>query len=425
MGAWFLRVRPWIAAPPALGAYVALTIHGAPAARLTATAAVQSCLLGFFFLEAYWLYRRGAGHFVTERQLSRSLFVTLVGIGVVCGLTGGWYSPFLPVLLAPTGVTFAAFGLKPWGVRMLATLVVVVLLIGAASQLDPWGPLPEPLRGVLGLMAVLVSAALLLAGVAALTQAHRDTQARLERMRHAVLAESQLRVRDLEAQGARVAHDLKNPLAAITSLLQLLHKAELESKSLRRVEVALDEAERMDRILGDYLTLAKPLRDLQLEAVDVGELLGSLERSLESSAAARSIQLAVELPQLPLEPVLLDEGRVRDALLNLAANALEATEAGGRITLRAASDGDGGELELSVVDDGRGMAPEVLAQVGTPFFTTREGGSGLGVASARSAARQHGGNLRYESTAGVGTVATLTLPRRAPSSTLGVPREVA
>ena len=110
-------------------------------------------------------------------------------------------------------------------------------------------------------------------------------------------------------------------------------------------------------------------------------------------------------------PLVADPRRLKEALLNLAANALEATPAGGTLGLRWGEDAGGAWLTLQ--DSGRGMSAQVLARVGTPFFTTREKGTGLGVVLARSVLAQHGGSLTFESEEGRGTRVTLRLPTEA------------
>jgi signal transduction histidine kinase len=104
----------------------------------------------------------------------------------------------------------------------------------------------------------------------------------------------------------------------------------------------------------------------------------------------------------------VDARRLKEALLNLVLNALEATPSGGHVLLGAET--TIASVVLTVRDSGRGMPPEVLSRLGTPFFTTREEGTGLGVVLARTVIVQHGGRLDYESHPGQGTVARLTLP---------------
>ncbi len=106
-----------------------------------------------------------------------------------------------------------------------------------------------------------------------------------------------------------------------------------------------------------------------------------------------------------------DPRRLKEALLNLVANALEATPRDGSVAVDVAT--ESGDAVLTVRDTGAGMKAEDLARLGTPFFTMREGGTGLGGVLARAAIRQHGGDLRYDSEPGRGTTATVRLPVKA------------
>ena len=112
--------------------------------------------------------------------------------------------------------------------------------------------------------------------------------------------------------------------------------------------------------------------------------------------------------QGPALPATADARRVKDCVLNLCLNAIEATPSGGSVALSWAREGD---LAVVVVrDSGPGLDSDALAKLGTPFYTTREGGTGLGVHLARQGAEQHGGSLTFTSARGEGTVATLRIP---------------
>jgi two-component system, NtrC family, sensor histidine kinase HydH len=106
-----------------------------------------------------------------------------------------------------------------------------------------------------------------------------------------------------------------------------------------------------------------------------------------------------------------DPRRLEEALLNLVANAIEATPPGGEVAVEVRP--YGGQAEILVRDTGSGMLPDTLRRLGTPFFTTRDDGTGLGVVLARSVIALHGGSLRYESEPGKGTTVRATLPTRA------------
>jgi len=167
--------------------------------------------------------------------------------------------------------------------------------------------------------------------------------------------------------------------------------------------VLLAEVGRVEGILGAYLDFSRPIEALKVESFAVEELVNSAVEVVDARAQRQGVEVRASGPAVQARG---DRRRLLEALLNLLTNALEAGAR--RVEVRWGPEGEG--LALRVQDDGRGMGPEALSRLGTPFVTTREGGTGLGVVLARAAARQHGGELRYESEAGRGTVATLELP---------------
>jgi signal transduction histidine kinase len=223
-------------------------------------------------------------------------------------------------------------------------------------------------------------------------------------------------VRSLEQVGAKVAHELKNPLAAIKSLLQLEQTGERDERSQRRLDVMTREVARMEGILREYLSFSRPLEDLRLGAVDLAVVADNVLALLEGRAASSGVRL-----QRSGASVLLagDARRLEEAVLNLVSNAMEATPSGGAVTVEVAASKCGGLLRVR--DTGAGMTPAVLEKLGTPFFTTRKEGNGLGVVLARGVITQHGGQLDFTSRPGAGTTATVTLPQTMPSTAMILP----
>jgi two-component system, NtrC family, sensor histidine kinase HydH len=164
------------------------------------------------------------------------------------------------------------------------------------------------------------------------------------------------------------------------------------------------EVARMQGILADYLAFARPLQSFRLEPVALGPLVADVLAVLSGRAAHAGVSEAAHGDA----SVTGDPRRLKEALLNLVANAIDATPAGGRVDVQVG--GADGQARIVIRDTGRGMAPEVLGRIGTPFFTTRAAGTGLGVVLARSVLHRHGGGLRYESAPGRGTTVTATLP---------------
>lgn len=395
----FLRLRPLIVTPLMLAMMALSASSGAPRAQLAALAAVGLPVLAFFVAESI----QGRRRVFSEGELFRSLFVTVLGIGGVALVTGGASSPSLPMLLAPTGIGFAAFGRDARATRLL--LVAAAVLVALSLAPAPLPPLPEPSRYALIALAVLDAMLLLRVGVAGLSDAHaRAATSALLAGEELVLA-TRGRSQALEALGAKVAHEVKNPLAAVRALVEVMLEG-ATGRDRQRLEVASSEVARIESILAGYLSWRHPFAEIVRAPTRVDEVARGLLLVLEARAAALGI--ALEGEGEPGLSVSLDAARLREGLLNLLLNAIEALPRGGRITVRWRYGDD--RLRLTVADDGRGMDAATLAKIGTPFFTTRQGGTGLGVALARQVAEQHGGELTFESVPSRGTEATLSLP---------------
>jgi signal transduction histidine kinase len=404
VGAAFLRQRPRVVGPAALLILLALARADVPRPQLLALACGLTVMVGLFALEAWHLRARE----VSERRLLTSLLLTTVGISLGCLLTGALGSPLVPLLFAPTVTAFSAFGRGRGGALSLGLLVLLVLLLALFPTGVPFPPLPSATHRFLVLVATLASALLLRLSVSALSEAYLRAGTTLERLRESALVEAEGRARTLEAVGAKVAHELKNPLTAVKGLVGLLSRAPPDARAAERLDVVGREVARMEEILHGYLSFSRPLEALVPVPCELGALVADVGAVLEARLAAAQVGWRAEGPAVHL---VADPRRLKEALLNLAANALEATPPGGTLTLRWGEDAGGAWLTLQ--DSGRGMSAEVLARVGTPFFTTRERGTGLGVVLARSVLAQHGGSLTFESEEGRGTRVTLRLPAEA------------
>jgi signal transduction histidine kinase len=369
VGARFLTLRPRIVAFGVLANAACLMSSSAPPVQKATIASAFCVTVVAFFAEAAWLTR----HALSERWLLVSLALTLLVLASGAALSGGLSSPLLPLLFAPVVVGFAAFARAAESALLLA----------------------------------IASLALLAVGVISLVDAHARIAAELERMRADMLQEAERRALSIEHLGAQVAHEVKNPLTAVRGLVQLAQRKITDARDRERLNVALGEIDRSLELLHGYLTLAKPLADLTLAQIDLRALLDDVAGVLEARAVEQRVELVVS-GAAPL--VLADRQRVRDAVLNLALNAITAMPRGGKLELTAAAIRE--HATLTIADDGTGMSAELLAELGKPFKSEAEGGTGLGVLLAQAVARQHGGTLTFSSTPGRGTVATLALPLR-------------
>lgn len=396
----FLRRRPWVVAPALVLQGALLSASDAPQRQVTVVLVGFSVLLSFFGWEAW----RGRSSLVTERAFLLSLLATLLGITMGTLGTGGLASPLLPLLFAPTVVGFAAFGRAPSGRALLVALVVVLLGLTTVPSGFPFPPLAASSARAMSAVATLTALALLWVGVTSLSDAYAYAGDALAGAGEELLAGAESRSRAMEAMGAQVAHEIKNPLTAIKGLSDLLAESAERPDDRKKLEVMSGEVARIERILQDYLSFSRPLGEIAREGVDVAEALRSFEGLLGHRAERAGVRLDLAGASLVAR---VDARRVKEAVLNLVLNALDATARGG--TVRVSWARAEGAVEVTVEDTGRGMSEAVVRRAGEAFFTTREGGTGLGVRLARRVAEEHGGSLVFESEAGKGTRARLTL----------------
>jgi signal transduction histidine kinase len=323
---------------------------------------------------------------------------------VIVGLSGGFRSPFLVGTLGPLSSMLVRFG---WARETKMAMSVVGL--GAAALIvlpAPWlGPqVSAPWFARLAALTLFAVLFLHSSYLIAMTHALNESHGRTDRVRERMAQDALARAKELEQLSAQLSHELKNPLGAIKALVQLSRRDACDEASRERLEVAENEVERMNGILQEYLSFSRPLDRLRRERLLLGALADEVLELLDAQASGAGIALH----RSGDAEVEADSRRLREALFNLVANAIDATGPGGRVEVQIGR--REGAVEVRVRDSGRGMPREVLDRVGTPFFTTREQGTGLGVAMARAAFAQHGGSLQYSSEEGHGTTVTAILP---------------
>ncbi|MBI2987296.1 MAG: hypothetical protein HYY45_11070 [Deltaproteobacteria bacterium] len=226
----------------------------------------------------------------------------------------------------------------------------------------------------------------------------------------------QERLSALGGLAATVAHEIRNPLNAISMGLQRLkaefHPTRDEEQYSHFVELMRGEVERLNAIVEQFLSLARPL-DLKPEAVRVDELLRELALLTESDAKSSRVQINVVAPA-NLSAVKADRNHLKQLLLNLVLNAIQAMPHGGTLTLEAKT--AHGNLIFTVADTGVGIQPDLLPRIFEPYFTTKPNGSGLGLAVARSIVEAHGGEVTLDSEPGRGSRFQISIPLSGPES---------
>jgi len=228
--------------------------------------------------------------------------------------------------------------------------------------------------------------------------------------------EALLRAEKLATVGkmaAQITHEIRNPLSSIGLNADLLAE-EIEggdtAEARRLCSAIAREVDRLTEITEEYLRFAR-LPKPQVAPEDAAGLVRDLVAFVQPELEAAGIRVETELEDAV--EAMIDENQIRQALLNLVRNSREAMPGGGVLRLSARRAPDGG-AELRVADTGNGMRPEDLARIFDPFYTTKEGGTGLGLSLTQQIVAQHGGTLRCESEPGRGTTFTLHIPGAAP-----------
>ena len=209
-----------------------------------------------------------------------------------------------------------------------------------------------------------------------------------------------------------LAHEIKNPLSTINVNLQLVSEdlarlaGEEPQRWLRRLESVRKEADRLKGILDDFLAYAGKC-ELAPRTIDLRRLVGELADFFAPQAEAAKIVLRTALPDDPVT-CRVDPGFLKQAVLNLMINAADAMGDGGELIIRLAR--SHGQALIEVTDTGTGIGGEELDKVFQVYYSTKKGGTGLGLPTTRRIVREHGGSLHVESELEKGTRFTISLP---------------
>lgn len=376
---------------------------------------------------AFYEERRFAREGFTARSVPMNVWLGLFfQQGFVLG-TGGIASPLLPTHLAIAFIgSIASQPRHRW--KFLAAELGTLSALSVA-QLAGWlpelplrylgAPPPALLMACAGVMGVLCVGATAMGG--ALRHTFDNMLAEALAHRDELLSTHRAHARELEALSAEIAHELKNPLATVKGLTQLMAREPGRTQPAERLQVLTGEVARMQGILEEFLNFSRPLVPLAVSAVDLAELCDEALVLHEGLAEERGVRL--ERVGSGAVNAACDPRKVKQVLMNLLHNAIEASPSGARVTVRVEPT-PSGDARVSIRDEGPGLPPEVAGRAFEAGVTTKARGSGVGLTVARALARQHGGEVTLENGARGGCVAELVLPRELPAGTLGPVREV-
>lgn len=211
-----------------------------------------------------------------------------------------------------------------------------------------------------------------------------------------------------------LAHEVKNPLSTIRLNMDLLAEdmedlpeSPQQKRALKKIAVVRRETVRLEDLLNEFLHFTRA-HHLELTPADINKEIRSILHFFKPQADESGVELIDFLtPDLPT--VRLDKRSFRQAILNLLLNSLQAMKGqGGQIMIRSRALGE--SVALDLIDTGCGMEPETLEKIFDPFFSTKQGGSGLGLPTVRKIIAGHGGHIAIQSEVGRGTQFTLTFP---------------
>ena len=370
------------------------------------------------------LYKVGVFALVTVNpRATRAIFLGALAIDlalvfVLLYLTGGGYSLFYLLFFPLVAVNAYYFGAY---VGLGAALIAGLLYAAAAALAPPWvGWTPVIILAVLfGLPAVTVGLV-----------ADRERRARgeVERLNAELTgtlsrlqaAQAELLVAERMATVGRlslkVAHEVRNPIAAIelnAEILEDIVRARTGSdmdEAGGLVASIRDQVNTLDALTEEYLAFARFPRP-HFEEESINHLVRELADFVRPVAMRQGLVIEVQAdPDVPMMEI--DRGLLRQAILNLVKNGMEALSRGGALTIESRVSGE--SVEIRVADSGAGINEEVAARLFEPFFTTKPQGTGLGLSIARQITEEHGGELGWGNATGGGAVFTIRLPVKRP-----------
>jgi signal transduction histidine kinase len=370
------------------------------------------------------LYKVGVFALVTVNpRATRAIFLGALAIDlalvfVLLYLTGGGYSLFYLLFFPLVAVNAYYFGAY---VGLGAALIAGLLYAAAAALAPPWvGWTPVVILAVLfGLPAVTVGLV-----------ADRERRARgeVERLNAELTgtlsrlqaAQAELLVAERMATVGRlslkVAHEVRNPIAAIELNAEILEDivrartgADMDEAG-GLVASIRDQVNTLDALTEEYLAFARFPRP-HFEEESVNQLVSELADFVRPVALRQGLTIQVHAdPGVPMMEI--DRGLLRQAILNLVKNGMEALSRGGSLTIESRASGE--SVEISVSDSGAGINEEVAGRLFEPFFTTKPQGTGLGLSIARQITEEHGGELAWGNGPAGGAVFTIRLPVKRP-----------
>ncbi|MCX8131766.1 MAG: ATP-binding protein [Clostridia bacterium] len=214
----------------------------------------------------------------------------------------------------------------------------------------------------------------------------------------------------LGQMGSGIVHETKNHLASIKGYCQLLALKITDEELLKYIERVESITTDVNRVIVDFLSLAKPAETI-MDITSLNEILESMRYMIESPSFMKDVRIEFLLSEIDVD-IYADESLIKQVILNITQNAIEAMSGVeyAKLVISTIPSITGNEVLLSITDNGKGISKENLRKIGTPFFTTKKTGTGLGLSVCYRIIKEHGGNINVQSELGKGTTFTITLP---------------
>jgi signal transduction histidine kinase len=234
----------------------------------------------------------------------------------------------------------------------------------------------------------------------------RDQLEELQRTRDRLIEAE--RMASVGRMASHLAHEIRNPLTAIGGFAaSIARQYQDDPKTHRNASIIFEEARRLERTLVNVLDYTRPLRPNKV-LVCVNEIIEETLRQFEGQLREANISLRMSLEE-SLPEVPADSEMIKQVIINLVKNAVEAMESKGEGVLSIATVAGDGDVEVLVGDTGVGMEKDTVDKLFSPFFTTKIGGIGLGLSVSRRIVAQHSGRIEVDSELGAGTTFTVAL----------------
>ncbi|MFE1243093.1 ATP-binding protein [Fictibacillus sp. NPDC058756] len=207
---------------------------------------------------------------------------------------------------------------------------------------------------------------------------------------------------------ASVAHEIRNPMTSVRGFMQLMQKEELTKEQQLYISISIEELDRAQEIINQYLALAKPQTD-QYETIDLTSVIQQSIDVMHSYAILNSIQITQQVESsLEIEGLKLE---IQQVLINIIKNAIEAIKSEGEIWISAEKNANG-FVSIQIKDNGVGMTGNQIKKLGSPYYSTKEKGTGLGLTVCHQIVKQMGGQILIKSELKKGTCFTINLPSK-------------